>query len=160
MRTMITQKEISAWLRDWLVLTAAVMIGTWVVGEHAHLAALLAIAATISLLNALLKPLLLRISLPFLLMTFGLGLIFVLWFINALFLYLAWNWVVDSGLSFARAMLGAFFVSCAQFFLNLLFGIRPQRIDFGGNGIPPQNPPRTAHKRSRHHEDGDDAIDI
>ena len=117
---------------------------------------LLLVAATISLLNTFLRPLLLLISLPFLIATMGVGMILVLWLINSWFLYIAGTLFRDFYVaSFATAMCGAVFISAAQFCLNAIFGIPHKKISVGGNEPPP--PPRP---RSRHREDDDDAIDI
>ena len=147
----------SAWVRDWLVLSAAVMFAAWALeGISCGTApTLLLVAATISLLNAFLRPMLLLVSLPFLIATMGLGMIFVLWMINSWFLYLAGALFRDFHVaSFGTAMVGALFISAAQFALNALFGIPRKKISIGGNEPPP--PPR-----SRRPEDDDgDAIDL
>ena len=60
------QKQISFWVRDWLILSASVMIATWALGIPGNLATLMLAAAVISLLNSFVRPMLLVLSLPFL----------------------------------------------------------------------------------------------
>ena len=157
LKNFMNEKQISSWVRDWLVLSASVMIATWALGIPGNLATLLLVAAAISLLNSILRPVLLLISLPFLIATMGLGMIFVLWLINSFVFYVAWNVISPANVTFAAAMLGALFISGAQFCLNLLFGIPHKRISIsGGNATPPPQP----RPRSRHREDDNDAIDI
>lgn len=154
------KQKISAWVRDWLVLSAAVMFAAWALEgiSCGNVPTLLLVAATISLLNAFLRPMLLLVSLPFLIATMGLGMIFVLWMINSWFLYLAGALFRDFHVaSFGTAMVGALFISAAQFALNALFGIPRKKISIGGNEPPPPPPP----SRSRRREDDDgDVIDI
>ena len=151
------QKQISFWIRDWLILSASVMIATWALGIPGNIVTLMLTAAVISLLNSFVRPMLLVLSLPFLIATMGLGMILVLWLINSVIFYLAWNIVSPANITFAAAMLGAVFVSLAQFFLNSVFGIPRKKISIGtGNAEPPSQP----KPRSRHREDDSDAIDI
>lgn len=153
------QKQISFWVRDWLILSASVMIATWALGIPGNLATLMLAAAVISLLNSFVRPMLLVLSLPFLIATMGLGMILVLWLINSVIFYLAWNIVSPANITFAAAMFGAVFVSAAQFFLNLIFGIPHKKISVsGGNAAPP--PPPQTRQRSRRREDDQDVIDI
>lgn len=150
--------QFPAWVRDWLVLSAAVMFATWALDgiSCSNPLTLLLVAATISLLNTFLRPLLLLLSLPFLIATMGVGMILVLWMINSWFLYLAGALFRDFYVaSFATAMCGAIFISAAQFCLNAIFGIPNKKNSVGGNEPPPSPRPR-----SRHREDDDDAIDI
>lgn len=78
---------ISGLLTRWLVLTVAVWVATRLVPgvEYEGWASLLLAAMVLGFLNSLVKPVLLVLSLPFVIMTFGL---FVL-IINALVLMLA-----------------------------------------------------------------------
>lgn len=86
--------------------------------------------------------------------------IFVLWMINSFFLYLAGALFRDFHVaSFATAMLGALFISAAQFCLNAIFGIPRRPIRVSGAGTPPPAA-REAPRSRRHREDDEDAIDI
>ena len=154
----MNEKQISSWVRDGLILSASVMIATWALGIHGNLATLMLVAAVISLLNSILRPVLLLISLPFLIATMGLGMILVLWLINSFVFYVAWNVVSAANVTFAAAMAGALFISAAQFCLNLVFGVPHKKISIsrGNDNIPPPQP----RARSRHREDDSDAIDI
>lgn len=158
----LNEKKISAWVRDWLVLAASVMFAAWALEGIScpNLPTLLLVAAAISLFNAFLRPLLLLISLPFLIATFGLGMILVLWLINSWFLYLAGALFRDFHVaSFATAMLGAVFISAAQFCLNAIFGIPRKKITLSG-GLGGEPPPAPKPRSRRHREDDEGAIDI
>lgn len=160
----VNEKKISAWVRDWLVLAASVMFAAWALEgiSCSNLPTLLLVAAAISLFNAFLRPLLLLISLPFLIATFGLGMILVLWLINSWFLYLAGALFRDFHVaSFATAMGGAIFISAAQFCLNAIFGIPRKKISIsGGIGEPPPQQQQPKPRSRRHREDNEGAIDI
>ena len=168
-RKIMNEQKFYAWVREWLILTAAIVFATWALaGIRAdNLLSLMSVAAVISLLNAFMRPVLLLFSLPFIVATFGLGMIFVLWIINSFFLYFA------SGLfssfhvaSFGTAMLGALFISGAQLVLNIIFGVKPRnplRTGFGNGqspnaGTPPPQAPRAPKRKPR--ENDDDVIDI
>lgn len=172
----ISHFSVFAWIRDWLVLAASVLFAAWALAGISceNLCTLLLVAAVISLLNSFLKPLLLLISFPFLVATFGLGTVLVLWLINSFFLYFAGTLFDGFHVaSFGSAMLGAICIAATQYILNLIFGIETKRASVFGaetdgetqgqsdaeNAFPP--PPR-AQTRSRRREadDDDDVIDI
>lgn len=175
--------QLSAWVRDWLVLSAAVMFATWATTGIAcnRPLTLMLVAATISLLNTFLRPLLLLLAFPFMVATFGLGAILVLWLINSFFLYFSGSLFADFHVAgFSSAMVGAIFISVAQFFLNLLFGIKRPGISIFGAGTSPRNSGDTelprgdtgrdpfpqqnsrsgTRSRTRREEDDGDVIDI
>lgn len=159
----MNEQKISAWMREWLVLSAAVLFATWALAgiSCSNLLTLLLVAAVISLLNTFLRPLLILISMPFLIATFGLGMILVLWLINSWFLYIAGNLFVGFHVaSFGTAMVGALFISAAQFFLNAFFGIPNKKIKIAGTEAPPPPPPPQPKPHSRRRENDDDVIDI
>lgn len=172
----ISHFSVPAWIRDWLVLAASVLFAAWALAGISceNLLTLLLVAAAISLLNMFLKPLLLLISLPFLVATFGLGTVLVLWLINSFFLYFAGTLFDGFHVaSFGSAMLGAICIAAVQYLLNLIFGIKtksslsvfgagtddeaPQEQGDAESAFPP--PPR-AQTRSRRREADDDVIDI
>lgn len=109
-----------------LVLAAGVCPGISITDWQAALAAALVLA----FLNALIKPVLVFLTLPINLLSFGL----FTFFINGLLFYAASRvvagFLVDG---FGSAMLGAFIYSAINLFLNLLFNNR------GGNK---KDPPR------------------
>lgn len=152
-------KNISAWVRDWLVLSASVMFAAWALDGIScnNLATLLVVAAVISLLNAFVRPLLILLSVPFLIATFGLGAILILWVINSLILMLAGSLISGFHVaSFGSAMGGALFIGIAQIFLNAAFGIKKGKIATHAETPPPASTPR----QRRREENDDDVIDI
>lgn len=94
----------------WMVLALGVMLSTKLVrGIHYDSGTTLAVVVILlSLFNAVLKPLLMLFTLPFIILSLGIG----IWFINALLLYFTGKMVegfrVDN---FAAALLGALIVS-------------------------------------------------
>lgn len=131
----------------WMVLALGVMLSTKLVrGIHYDDGATLAVVVILlSLFNAVLKPLLMLFTLPFIVLSLGIG----IWFINALIFYFTGKLVdgfhVDS---FASALLGALIVSLTNIILTrMLIGPAVPKVP----GQP--NPPRRAEKR-------DDVIDV
>jgi putative membrane protein len=132
----------------WLVIAAGVAIashtsrgisyhGPGSFGPHG-LGTLALVVVVLTVLNMVLKPVLVLFALPFVVLTLGLG----LWFINALlFLLVAWvvpGFVVES---YGSAMWGALVVSLFSLAVNGLLG--PQRRSLntrvigGVSGAPP-----------------------
>jgi putative membrane protein len=117
-------------LQRWLVNTVAVMVAAqipWIEIHYSSWGALLGAALLLGVLNALLRPLLLILSLP--LVVFSLGL-FVL-VINALLLYFVGVLMgpafdVDT---FGSAFLGGLVISVVTLIMNTLSGTGERRID-------------------------------
>ena len=141
--------------KTWLLILMGVLFASNILpGIHYQsLHALLLAASLLSLSNVFLKPLLMLFALPFIVLTFGLG----VWFINA------WLFLLVSGLvegftvnSFGSALAGAFIVS-------LIFMPNEKgrvRVHFGQRGGVKNRPTATDPKSSSHKLDGDDVIDI
>lgn len=124
---------------------------------------LLLAALILSLLNAVLKPLLILLALPFVLLTLGFGLVLI----NALLL-----WVTDllvpgfevSG--FWSAVGGAIVISIAQIFLSAVTGERPRMMPHrqrrnGFRGDEASSETETQEpSRGRISADRDDVIDV
>ena len=125
----------------WLVLALGVMLSTKLVrGIHYDSGTTLAVVVVLlSLFNAVLKPLLMLFTLPFIVLTLGIG----IWFINALIFYFTGKLVdgfhVDN---FAAALLGALIVSVTNIVLTKIL-----------MGPAAPNPPRRETKK-------DDVIDV
>ena len=108
---------------NWAINTLAVAIAATILHNHIHYKDRidLAIAALIlGMLNAFVRPFLLFLALPFLIVTLGL----FTWVINALLLYLvgvlmAPSFEVDS---FLYAFLGALIISIVSAVLNIATG--------------------------------------
>jgi putative membrane protein len=130
-------------LLRWVVLAVGVTLATKLVpGIHCDDAGtLIAVVVLLSLFNAILKPVLVLFTLPFILVTMGLGIIVI----NAL-LFLLVGRLVDGFhvASFGSAVGGAIVVSLTNLVLSTFRGRRPP---------PPAPPPPPTPRR-------DDVIDI
>ena len=157
-------------LKAWALLAVGVLIAAHTSGEGIHYetpAALVVAVLLLSLCNVVLKPLLMLFSLPFIILTFGIG----IWLINALLFLLVGAVVPDFHvLSFWYALWGAFVVSLTGVAASALFG--DSRVKVRANvrvnrGVPPNgtdrlnrsNRPNGAPKR-KPLKDDDDVIDI
>jgi putative membrane protein len=116
----------------------------------------------LGLFNAFLKPLLVLFALPFVMMTLGLGILFI----NALLLLLAAEIVPGFGVDgFFAAFLGALVIGSINLFLGSMVGDSPVQMRRGVRGSVPndkapgaQKPPvARIHRPDR---DGEDVIDI
>jgi putative membrane protein len=144
-------------LKTWLLLALGVTIAAHAAqGIHYDSnGALLIAVLLLSFCNVVLKPLLMLFSLPFILLTFGLG----IWLINALLLYLVGS--LDFGFrveTFGSAMLGALIVSITSAAANLLFG--SSRIKVQTNSSSAHSPNRSSSQSRQSLKDDDDVIDI
>lgn len=123
-----------SFLRRWLINTVAVMVAAKVVPgiECDNIIALFAASLLLGIFNALLRPLLLLLSLPLVLVTLGLF-VFV---INALLLYFV-GYLVKSFVvaNFRAAFWGAVVISLVSLVLNLITGSGDRRIEVRRIGI-------------------------
>lgn len=130
----------------WLVLSLGVALSTRIVPgiSYDSGSTLLVVVVLLSFFNAVLKPLLLLFTLPFIVLSMGIG----IWLINALLFYFVGGLVEGFHVAtFGAALFGALIVSVTNLVLNrLLSPPRPPR--------PPRGPPGgTPPKR-------EDVIDI
>jgi len=146
------------WLRNWAVIAVGTLIA-------AHTSSgisfdsywtLLGVVIVISFLNALLRPLLILFTLPFIIFTLGLGLILI----NALLI--KWTGALIDGFevaSWGSAIWAALVIGITSFFANVLFGEQKSEIqvDVGKGGLQAKR-----SKRSTQQEviKDDDVIDI
>ena len=110
-----------ALLVRWSVLALGVTLATRVIpGIHYDsLGTLVAVVVLLSLFNAVLKPLLLLFSLPFIVLTLGVGVVFI----NALLFLLVGELVNGFSVdTFWHAMGGALIVSLTNMMVSLLIG--------------------------------------
>src|SRR5262249_30187836 len=133
-------------LQRWLITTVAVLIATHVVkGIHYESwQGLLVATLVLGLLNAFLRPLLMLLSLPLLIVTLGL---FTL-VINAVLLYLVGQLKFFHVDNFGAAFWGALIISVVTLILNSLTGTGNSRVEFRrgkprsrGPGSDPGNGP-------------------
>jgi len=128
----------------WLVLALGVVLSTKIVPGISYDTGttLFVVVLLLSLFNAVLKPLLLLFTLPFIVLTMGVG----IWLINALLFYFVGRLVDGFHVAgFGSALLGALIVSLTNLILNRL--LAPPR--------PSGGPGRSGAPAKR-----DDVIDI
>ena len=128
----------------WLVLALGVVLSTKIVPGISYDTGttLLVVVLLLSLFNAVLKPLLLLFTLPFIVLTLGIG----IWLINAVLFYFVGRLVEGFHVAgFGSALLGALIVSVTNLVLNRL--LAPPR--------PPGGPGRSGTPAKR-----DEVIDI
>ena len=146
-------------LKSWLLIALGVLIASNIFEgiRYTDQGALLTAVLLLSLSNVFLKPLLLLFALPFIILSFGLG----IWLINALLFLLVANLVdgfsVDS-LSYALA--GAFIVSMTGAFANILFGKNRLQVHASYNANGRKNFNASRSNVSRKSLNDDDIIDI
>lgn len=123
--------------------------------------ALIVAVVLLTLCNVFFKPLLMLFSLPFIILTFGIG----VWIINALLFMLVGGLVGGFHVaSFGSALWGAFVVSVTGVIANLMFGKSRLKVQVGGAGpqsqggaIPNQHSQQQARRPLK---DDEDVIDI
>ena len=129
-----------ALLVRWSVLALGVTLATKVVpGIHYDtLGTLVAVVLLLSLFNAVLKPLLVLFSLPFIVLTLGLGVLLI----NALLFMLVGELVRGFAVDgFWNALGGAVIVSLTNVFVSILIGKKPGPPR-GGGGFGGTRPAR------------------
>ena len=129
-------------LLRWLVLAIGVMLSTKIVPGISYDtgSTLVVVVLVLSFFNAVLKPLLLLFSLPFIILTLGVG----IWLINALLFYFVGRLVTGFHVTgFGSALLGALIVSVTNLMMSRFLKPLPK---------PPASPTRPANQ--------DDVIDI
>ncbi len=127
-------------IQRWLITTLAVLVAASVVQgiRYDTVTALFVASLLLGILNALLRPALLLLSLPLLIFSMG---IFVL-VINAGLLYLVGRMVKDFHVDgFWPAFWGALLISVVSMFANTLFGLNPKRAAAQPGSRPPTPPP-------------------
>jgi putative membrane protein len=145
-------------LKSWLLIALGVLIASNVFGgiRYTDTSALIVAVILLSLCNVFLKPLLMLFALPFIILTFGLG----IWLINALLFLLVGNLVDGFAVdSFGYALAGALIVSLTGFAANVLFGKTRVQVrttgSIGGQASASQSRPQSQKPLK-----DDDVIDI
>jgi putative membrane protein len=141
-----------SFIRNFFVLAAGVFLAALIVpgitfGDRWDTLAL--VVLVLALFNAVLKPIMVFFTLPFIFLTMGIG----LWIINAVLLYWAAH-IVKGGFvvsSFWSALAGAFVISLTSMMLS---GFTRRKLRPGSG---PQQPPRQPPPSAPH---GDDVIDV
>ena len=142
--------------KTWLLIALGVLIASHISGGiyYTNTSALFLAVLLMSLSNVFLKPLLMLFALPFIILTFGLG----IWLINA-WLFLLVAHLVDGFVveSFGNALAGALVVSLTGAFANILFGQKHVRVSFNRPGTGHR---AAAQKQSQKPLQDDDVIDV
>ncbi|OIO60479.1 MAG: hypothetical protein AUJ82_02850 [Verrucomicrobia bacterium CG1_02_43_26] len=136
-------------IESWLLIALAVVIAAHTTDKinYSTFGTLVLVAITLSLLNVILKPLLILFTLPFILITFGLG----IWIINALLLLLVAKLIPGFEVStMGAALWGALIISLISMIANR-FIIRR---------FPMEDMFRKNSKRFGKSKKDDDVIDI
>lgn len=103
---------------------------------------LVAVVVLISLLNAVLRPLLLLVAMPLVVFSFGLLLLPAFWVANATVLYLVGNTFNMSGFhveSFGSALWGSLWISIIAFLISRLIGGNARPAPGPGGPTPPRS---------------------
>ena len=147
-------------LKSWLLLAVGVTIAAHTASgiHYDNSTAPVVAVLLLSICNLVLKPVLMLFSLPFIILTFGIG----IWLINAL-LFLFVGWLVEGFyvISFVSALWGAFVVSLTGAAASILFGKGRVKVQFSGSVNTSRQPQR--HKQSKQTSKSlqdDDVIDI
>lgn len=141
--------------KSWLLIALGVLIASHIFDgiHYTDNSALIVAVLLLSLCNVFLKPLLMLFALPFIILTFGLG----IWLINALLFLLVGNlvdgFVVDS---FGYALAGALVVSLTGAAANIFFGKNKVRASVHSGGPGASAPRQPSQKPLK----DDDVIDI
>jgi putative membrane protein len=136
------QPRLKQFIQRWLINTLAVLVTVVILRPHidySGTANLFVASLLLGILNAFIRPVIMLIALPFLILTLGL---FTL-VINAALLYLV-HWLMGPGFTvehFGWALLGALIVSTVSVALNILTGTGRARFAFR-RGPPSESPPR------------------
>lgn len=156
--------DFKALAKSWLLIALGVLIASHVFAgiRYSDNGSLIVAVLLLSLCNVFLKPVLMLFALPFIILTFGLG----IWLINAvLFLLvggLVAGFVVDS---FGYALAGALVVSFTGAAANILFGnsgVRVRVRHSGSRGARGTNSQQSRANGAKKPplKDDDDVIDI
>ena len=122
-------------LLRWVGTSLALYVTTEVVpgvGYHGPWWGLLLVAAVFGLVNALVRPVLVLLTCPFVLLTLGLGLLLINAAMLGLTAWLAGDWLTVEGC--VPAVLGALLISVTSFLFNLLVGGSRLDVEVKGRG--------------------------
>lgn len=131
-------RPLKEFVQRWIITTVAVLVAAQIVPKihYDNWQALLLATLVLGLLNAFIKPVLMLISLPLLILSLGL---FTL-VINALLLFFVGNLLKDFHVdTFGAAFVGGLVISLITIALNSLTGAGNSRIEIRrGNPRPPR----------------------
>ena len=138
--------KLKEFLARWAISTLAVLVASYVIeGIHYEKPLDLVVAALLlGILTAFVRPFLLLLSLPLLVLTLGL----FLFVINATLLYIV-GWLMSPAFrvdSFGQAFWGSMIITLVSFFLHALTGTGTARVRVrrGGSQRPARKKPPSA----------------
>lgn len=149
----------TSFLRDIAILFFGVLIATTVIGpiKASSPLTLVIVALVLAVLNVVLKPILILFALPFVVFTFGFGIILI----NALLLLLA-DWLVGDAFivpGFGIALLGAIIISLCSMAVNVFLSPRPNiHVRRHASSSIGRSSPQAPRRRKR--PPHDDVIDV
>jgi putative membrane protein len=127
---------VKTFLQRWVVTTLAVLVAANLVSgiHYDTVSGLLAASLLLGILNAFLRPLMMLLTLPLVILSLGLFMLVI----NAVLLYLV-GWLVKSFRvdSFGAAFWGGLVISLVSLLVNSLVGSGESRIQFRRTKRPP-----------------------
>jgi putative membrane protein len=136
---LIMSPRVKSFVQQWIINTLAVLVAANIVHgiRYDNISGLLTATLLLGLLNSFVRPVLLLLSLPFLLVTLGL---FTL-FINAVLLYFVGHLKHFHVDSFSAAFWGALIISLISLILNTITGTGNSKISVKRGNQKPPGPP-------------------
>ncbi len=125
--------DLKTLFKSWSLIALGVLIASHIFEgiRYTDTSSLIVAVLLLSICNVFLKPLLMLFALPFIILTFGLG----IWIINALLFLLVGNLVDGFAVdSFGYALAGALVVSLTGAAANVLFGKTKVQASVHGAG--------------------------
>jgi len=143
-------QSVLSFFKRWLITTVAVGLAACIVrGIHYTYPGLFLAALLLGLLNAFVRPIMVVLSLPLLILTLGLFMLVI----NALLLWSVGSILVDFHVDgFLSAFWGSLVISIISLVLNSLTRSGSSRLEFRSHKPPPRSPPDD--------EDGGPVIDV
>lgn len=158
MQTSQTRISFLQLLKQWIVIALGVSLAAWLIDgiEFDSATSLILAVLFISLLNVFLKPVLVLMGLPFIVMTLGLGLVLI----NALIFAMVGTLVPGfQVMGFWPAFWGAMVVSLTTLAVNVLLA-RPQIKVTRVRTVRRPRAPKTKGGAKEYRGDLDDVIDV
>lgn len=118
--------QMKPFILRWLITTVAVFVTAPIVGiQYGDLGCLLGASLLLGIVNAFVRPVLLLLSMPFIVLTLGFGILLI----NALMLYLVSSVVRCFRVeSFGSAFFGALIISVVSWVLSAFFKTSDGRV--------------------------------
>ena len=136
-------------VQQWILLMLGIFLAAQLLSgiQYDSTGALIAVVLILSVLNLLIRPLLILLALPFVVLTLGLGILVINAFLFSLVGELVSGFHVDG---FGSAFFGALIVSITGLITNAILG--PSKVEVKTT--------RGVSRKSKNLKNGDDVIDI